>query len=918
MFKRKATVAEKQAVADQEEVEIAMINIQGGFTTMSEEHQLNRARMVLQATDFATYDRLMLGSIPSRRKDFQYIIGVYKKDVAEKILMREKTEEDAEGDTPKVMRVTEILNIAGKRAHAVEATFDTLEARRGADRDEMSTVSATDEHEYTLVILEHSVEHIKQLRFRHVDLTHWDWTPLSNGEIEIEAEIYDPRQITTMQYEESMNVLGMSALWSTASNMLPSAHSIQVPDSYQQAKIDPSPEAGNTAGRWNVTFKGAGLITKCMTMQDNGGNNVQKDVPLGAKVMMKLSWTGAEDPTMSDWPILPLWVQCPEQIVYDRGEESWMPAQPVEPGTIGAFQYPPKVGRFYLEQEEPDKMHWVNVRWKTPGLTKGKPVMLDARSYDLQEGEYYAMAGAEVATKYNYGREVAHLDRRRGRASRPGSHKTKRQKDGVSSSSVEKPLGYSGKEKETEQPPHTQTRRLQEAWKGAIEGKEARAMSQQSGATAGGAKAPPCWKVASKALHTGVDMSELLIQLSAEGELVKRGAEASGILPHTVIDAKCGSAACKKEPCMSALKQSRLPDFEARKIRQDDPELTQMAGVNQRPGGAAAAQTPISDSMAGGKRGSCTGTEGSASKRTGEGSPFRTGAQNDDSDLFAYDDDSDRTTWPAAANNNPFPFVPQQPTMQAQMAASPMQAQMAPSSMQTQMHVPPIQAPQAQMAAPPAMQAQQAQMGAPQMMPAPQAMYPNALPPSGYVQVLQGQPVAGMPGQTAQYASAFGVPQEIPMKEEELEDWKTNIPALNRVTPEFRMVAAAQSRRPWLDLSDTQDAQLIAMKDAYDNGKAGLGWNHPMWVRDVGYALQKAQVIGDMKQLDPLIAWCAQKGVVKSHDPTKCRLSFTKELPLRRLTAASSGGKGAPPSGKGAAGNYMPRGKSQARGKGGK
>ena len=30
------------------------------------------------------------------------------------------------------------------------------------------------------------------------------WTPPSNGEIEIEAEIYDPRQITTMQHEESI------------------------------------------------------------------------------------------------------------------------------------------------------------------------------------------------------------------------------------------------------------------------------------------------------------------------------------------------------------------------------------------------------------------------------------------------------------------------------------------------------------------------------------------------------------------------------------------------------------------------------------------------------------------------------------------------------------------------------------------
>eukprot|EP00966_Prymnesium_polylepis_P284368 6569251-Prymnesium_polylepis.1 len=75
-------------------------------------------------------------------------------------------------------------------------------------------------------------------------------------------------------------------------------------------------------------------------------------------------------------------------------------------------------------------------------------------------------------------------------------------------------------------------------------------------------------------------------------------------------------------------------------------------------------------------------------------------------------------------------------------------------------------------------------------------MYPNVLPPGGYVQVLQGQPVAGMPGRTAQYASAFGAPQEIPMNDQEIEEWKTHIPALNRVTPDFRVVAAAQNRRP--------------------------------------------------------------------------------------------------------------------------
>eukprot|EP00966_Prymnesium_polylepis_P132724 3068475-Prymnesium_polylepis.1 len=122
--------------------------------------------------------------------------------------------------------------------------------------------------------------------------------------------------------------------------------------------------------------------------------------------MMKLVWAGAEEPSVTNWPILPLWVQCPEQIAYNRGDESWTPARPVEKSTEGAFQYPHKEGTFYLEQADPTDMFWVNVRWKTPGMMmKGKPATLDARKDDLQEGEYYAMAGLEEAEKFNYGRE---------------------------------------------------------------------------------------------------------------------------------------------------------------------------------------------------------------------------------------------------------------------------------------------------------------------------------------------------------------------------------------------------------------------------------------------------------------------------------------------------------------------------------
>jgi len=799
----------------------------------------------------------MIGSIPSRRKDFEYIVAVYKKDIAEQILNRDTSNSETETD----MKVVEILNVGGKRAHAVEGFVDIL------------------------VILNNSVDIVKLLKYRHLDLTKWDWTPLSMGEIEVEAEIYNPRQITTMQYEESMNVLGLSVVWSTASNMLPSALSIELPESFQsegaEVTLDPAPEPGNEAGKWKVKYKGAGLITKCMAMTDKNGAQVKKDVPLGAKVTLRLNWTGTAEPTPSDWPVLPLWVQCPEQIAYNQGDESWTPSQPTEKETVGAFQYPQRQGAFYVEQTDPTTMSWVNVRWKTPGNVKGRPTMLDARKDDL--------------------------DRRTGRASRPGSHKSRKKKDGAFSSSAEKPLGYSGKEPANQQPPHNMTRKLQEAWKGAIEGKEARAASKQPGASAGGVKArePPCWKVASKALHTGVDMSELLIQLSAEGELVKRGAEASGIMPHRVIEASCGSAACKKEPCISALKQRNYTDYENRKTRQDDPELTQMAEVNQS-GGATETQTPGGGSMAGGKRNDCGGAQGSAQKKTGDGSsPFRRSSQNPDFDGM-YCDDTDRTTWPNAANSdNPFSYAPQQPTMQAQMAGIPMQAQMAPPAMQAQMHAPPFQAPRAQMAAA-------------TMMQAPQAMYPNVMPQGGFVQILPGQPIAGMPGQAAQYTSAFETPQEIAMTDQEVAEWKHHIPALNRVTPAYKVVSAAQSRSPWSNLSESSEAQLIALKEAYNAGTAGLSWERPMWVRDVGFALLKTEVIGDMHQLEPLITWCVQADVVKSHDKTKCRISLTKELPLRMLNAASSGGRGATSSGKGAAGNYMARGGRavQARGKG--
>eukprot|EP00966_Prymnesium_polylepis_P077726 1800972-Prymnesium_polylepis.1 len=129
-----------------------------------------------------------MGSIPSRRKDFVYIIAVYKRDAAERIMQRVPTPGEEEVD----MKVKETLAIAGiSRAHVVEGVVDTVERKAWGDAD--SDMGGQDgPHEYTLVILGHSVDSIKKLKYKHLDLNHWDSPPPSNGEIEIEAEIYDP------------------------------------------------------------------------------------------------------------------------------------------------------------------------------------------------------------------------------------------------------------------------------------------------------------------------------------------------------------------------------------------------------------------------------------------------------------------------------------------------------------------------------------------------------------------------------------------------------------------------------------------------------------------------------------------------------------------------------------------------------
>eukprot|EP00966_Prymnesium_polylepis_P288013 6652124-Prymnesium_polylepis.1 len=123
----------------------------------------------------------MIGSIPSRRKDFEYIVAVYKKDIAEQILNRDTSNSETETD----MKVVEILNVGGKRAHAVEGFVDIPVEKAWGDREDMSeNGDSPGRHEYSLVILNNSVDIVKLLKYRHLDLTKWDWTPLSMGEIE--------------------------------------------------------------------------------------------------------------------------------------------------------------------------------------------------------------------------------------------------------------------------------------------------------------------------------------------------------------------------------------------------------------------------------------------------------------------------------------------------------------------------------------------------------------------------------------------------------------------------------------------------------------------------------------------------------------------------------------------------------------
>eukprot|EP00966_Prymnesium_polylepis_P261644 6044059-Prymnesium_polylepis.1 len=58
------------------------------------------------------------------------------------------------------------------------------------------------------------------------------------------------------------------------------------------------------------------------------------------------------------------------------------------------------------------------------------------------------------------------------------------------------------------------------------------------------------------------------------------------------------------------------------------------------------------------------------------------------------------------------------------------------------------------------------------------------------------------------------------MTAQQIENWKTNVPALNRVTPDFKKVASLSAKTPWSDLTesdgDPTTYQLIMMKEAFD------------------------------------------------------------------------------------------------------
>eukprot|EP00966_Prymnesium_polylepis_P222073 5138254-Prymnesium_polylepis.1 len=124
-------------------------------------------------------------------------------------------------------------------------------------------------------------------------------------------------------------------------------------------ELSPTPEAENQARLWTLIYKDCSVITKCTTMMD-GGMEERQDVPFGARVVKRLKYGGAQEPSPDDWPLLPLWTQCPEQIALmpkANGEGDWLTAKAVDMAAEGTFQYP-KNGPIYIEVESPEEMFW--------------------------------------------------------------------------------------------------------------------------------------------------------------------------------------------------------------------------------------------------------------------------------------------------------------------------------------------------------------------------------------------------------------------------------------------------------------------------------------------------------------------------------------------------------------------------------
>ena len=906
MFKRKASTEEQAAAAQEEQVEIAIVNTWGGFTSSSEEHQANRARMVLQATGFEVYDRLKKGSIPSKRKDFTYVVAVYQKNVAEKILSRKLTNQDEDVTRAEAI-ITEESTLGGIRAHTVEGSFETIQLQAWTVEEEKAADPPV--HEYTVVILENSIEAVKQLEV----CRGWDWEPKSNSELDVEAEIYDPRNITTLQKQGALDVLGMVTAQSVASLMLPAAKDIQMPENWPD--LAPTPEADNEHGAWTVIYKDCSVITKCTTLME-GEEEKRIDVPYGARVVLRLKYNGDQEPTSAEWPLLPLWAQCPEQIALmpsQSGPGDWAAAKAVDQATEDTFQYP-KNGPIYKEMETPEEMFWVNLRWKTPGISRGRPALLDFRVEDLQEGEYYALAGLETASRLNGGRAVQHLDRRTGRASRPASHKSKKKKGGATSSAGEKPLGHTGKERQGSVPEkyHSLTRTVQESWKGAIDARATK-LAQEKGEQVSQEKTPPCWIVATKSLEEGSTLDSLLIQLSKEGELIARGREDIGLLPIEMIDQRCKSACCVKEPCISAEQQTKHKNYAQMRKEMIDPGATQLASSQgtQPPSQQRTSHPPPQSpfgSMAGCKRG-------------GPGEEAETPTETP-------------TAQAAQPKKKPSPF------RQASGGGETVEGSSLPRATTVR--------PQSVYANPNMFQF--AHMGNPQMMMAPgygqYTGYPQMMPQMApqmrgtpqQMNTINESSFGGMDWEIddavhGASASAEALPAQAPsegMTNELIADWKANVPALQRVTPEYKKVASPSAKTPWADLlandGDQTTRELIAMKGAFDQELGGLQWNKVMWIQDIGEALVRNGVISDMHRMQQLILGCVEMGTVKSHSPSKAQLSFTKELSSRlqlpKQTQAQTGaapppahhfltrsgkgrgapkGKGAAPKGKGAA-----------------